>query len=313
MPVGQGEPRRRGGCRMRANRPSRYWSTAVDATAASAAVRAQRAGGEERKPLVRSSAAMTWATTARHGTHRRTQGEASNNSSSLYAAGARALLTCCCCGRRSSRSWQKRPPANRTCLAVPLSGGTRPFARPVAASYAPWGPALLQSSWMRASVMTRSSSSSCFIFWPVERRSSAAVSGWAATDERRSFHALAVWATASWASLKSSSAEGGKKKHVRKEGKQEHRQWHQETKTDAQRMVSHTAQKIAGDCTAGGSMSGLLCNASAPSCTTKEERRTNGHASPQRRTPTQTPRLGRIRIYKRKPTPPLDDRQDSPK
>lgn len=91
--------------------------------------------------------------------------------------------------------------------------------------------------------MTRSSSSSCFIFWPVERRSSAAVSGWAATDERRSFHALAVWATASWASLKSSSAAGGKQQQVCKEGKQEHRQWRQEKNTNAQRAVSHTVQK----------------------------------------------------------------------
>lgn len=69
-----------------------------------------------------------------------------------------------------------------------------------------------QSSWMRASVMTRSSSSSCFIFCPVERRSSAAVSGSAATDARRSFHASAVCATASCASLKSSSVETKKER-----------------------------------------------------------------------------------------------------
>lgn len=182
----------------------------VDAPAAPAAVRAQCAGANGQKRLAR---AETRVTTARHGAGRRTQGDAVHtpppshevearapaaeavghlapgSSARLPTAFARRLLSVVAPAR--SRGLP-HPPTLKAPCPDPPPAPPRPVRPSKAPAIAPLGAGALQSSWMRASVITRSSSSSCFIFWPVERRSSAAVSGWEATDARRLFHASAV-------------------------------------------------------------------------------------------------------------------------
>lgn len=101
---------------------------------------------------------------------------------------------------------QRRRGGDKSATFLPPALTTRsPSPSPPQTDTLPRVPATSQSSWMSASVMVLSSSSSCFIFWPVERRSSPAVSGSLDTDASSAFHASRVWATASWASLKSSS------------------------------------------------------------------------------------------------------------